>query len=170
MKESGQTVYAVGKIHDIFNGQGITTSVHTTGNENGVDCTIEAEKTVKDGLIFTNLVDFDSKYGHRRNPKGYGEAIMAFDRRIPEIIAAMRPDDLLILTADHGNDPVHAGTDHTREYVPVLLYGQKIKQGINLGTRPTFADLGQTAAEYLNAAPLAHGTSFLSTIMIEGES
>lgn len=170
VKESGQTVYAVGKIHDIFNGQGITTSVHTTGNENGVDCTIEAEKTVKDGLIFTNLVDFDSKYGHRRNPKGYGEAIMAFDRRIPEIIAAMRPDDLLILTADHGNDPVHAGTDHTREYVPVLLYGQKIKQGINLGTRPTFADLGQTAAEYLNAAPLAHGTSFLSTIMIEGES
>ena len=170
VKESGQTVYAVGKIHDIFNGQGITTSVHTTGNENGVDCTIEAEKTVKDGLIFTNLVDFDSKYGHRRNPKGYGEAIMAFDRRIPEIIAAMRPDDLLILTADHGNDPVHAGTDHTREYVPVLLYGQKIKQGINLGTRPTFADLGQTAAEYLNAAPLAHGTSFLSTIMREGES
>lgn len=165
VKETGQTVYAVGKIHDIFNGQGITTSVHTTGNENGVDCTIKAEKTVEDGLIFTNLVDFDSLYGHRRNPKGYGEAIMAFDRRIPEIQAAMCEDDILILTADHGNDPIHAGTDHTREYVPVLLYGQKIKQGVDIGTRMTFADLGQTAAEYLRTAPLAHGKSFLSEVL-----
>ncbi len=163
--EAGQTVYAVGKIHDIFNGQGITTSVHTTGNMNGVDCTIEAEQSVESGLIFTNLVDFDSLYGHRRNPEGYGRAIMEFDRRIPEIISAMRDEDLLILTADHGNDPIHAGTDHTREYVPVLLYGQGIRCGVDLKTRQTFADLGQTAAEYLGAEPVTHGTSFLSEIL-----
>ena len=110
---AGQTVYAVGKIHDIFNGHGITESVHTESNDDGVTKTIEALRQEFEGLIFTNLVDFDSKYGHRRDPIGYGDAIEAFDRRLPEIMRAQKPGDLLILCADHGNDPVHTGFDHT---------------------------------------------------------
>lgn len=165
VSEAGEMVYAVGKIKDIFNGQGVVQSVHTTGNMNGVDCTIEAMKSVESGLIFTNLVDFDSLYGHRRNPQGYANAIMEFDARIPEIEAAMRDGDILILTADHGNDPIHSGTDHTREYVPVLLSGKGVRQGVNLLTRSSFADLGQTVADYLGAGALSHGESFLDAVM-----
>ncbi len=164
IKASGQTVYAVGKIHDIFNGRGITESVHTAGNMDGVDKTLEAMKNVPDGLIFTNLVDFDSLYGHRRDPEGYGRAIMDFDRRLPEILALMKEDDILFITADHGNDPVHAGFDHTREYVPVVMAGRNIKAGIDLGTRSCFGDLGQTIAEYLGTEPTAIGKSFLKEI------
>ena len=164
IKASGQTVYAVGKIHDIFNGRGITESVHTAGNMDGVDKTLEAMKKVPDGLIFTNLVDFDSLYGHRRDPEGYGRAIMDFDRRLPEILALMREDDILFITADHGNDPVHAGFDHTREYVPVVMTGNNVKAGIDLGTRSCFGDLGQTIAEYLGTEPTAIGKSFLEEI------
>ena len=164
IKASGQTVYAVGKIHDIFNGRGITESVHTAGNMDGVDKTLEAMKKVPDGLIFTNLVDFDSLYGHRRDPEGYGRAIMDFDRRLPEILALMREDDILFITADHGNDPVHEGFDHTREYVPVVMTGNNVKAGIDLGTRSCFGDLGQTIAEYLGTEPTAIGKSFLKEI------
>ena len=164
IKASGQTVYAVGKIHDIFNGRGITESVHTAGNMDGVDKTLEAMKKVPDGLIFTNLVDFDSLYGHRRDPEGYGRAIMDFDRRLPEILALMREDDILFITADHGNDPVHEGFDHTREYVPVVMTGNNVKAGIDLGTRSCFGDLGQTIAEYLGTEPTAIGKSFLEEI------
>lgn len=164
IKASGQTVYAVGKIHDIFNGRGITESVHTAGNMDGVDKTLEAMKKVPDGLIFTNLVDFDSLYGHRRDPEGYGRAIMDFDRRLPEILALMKEDDILFITADHGNDPVHAGFDHTREYVPVVMTGRNIRAGIDLGTRSCFGDLGQTIAEYLGTEPTAIGKSFLKEI------
>ncbi len=164
IKASGQTVYAVGKIHDIFNGRGITESVHTAGNMDGVDKTLEAMKNVPDGLIFTNLVDFDSLYGHRRDPEGYGRAIMDFDRRLPEILALMKEDDILFITADHGNDPVHAGFDHTREYVPVVMTGRNIRAGIDLGTRSCFGDLGQTIAEYLGTEPTAIGKSFLKEI------
>ena len=158
--------YAIGKIRDIFNGQGVGISVHTESNMDGVDKTLRAMYADFEGLIFVNLVDFDSKYGHRRDPLGYGKAIEDFDGRLPEIIAAMKPEDILILCADHGNDPKHAGTDHTREYIPVILYGGSLKPGVNLGTRKSFADIGDTIAEYLSV-PKAHvGESFLNQILI----
>ncbi len=164
IKASGKTVYAVGKIKDIFNGQGVSISVHTESNMDGVDKTIEAMHTDFEGLLFTNLVDFDSKFGHRRDAAGYGKAIEDFDRRLPEIMQAMKPEDLLILCADHGNDPAHAGWDHTREYVPVLLYGREVKPGVNLGTRKSFADISATIAEYLSVPKAQIGESFLNQI------
>jgi phosphopentomutase len=120
---------------------------------------------VEKGLIFTNLVDFDSKYGHRRDPEGYGKAIMVFDARIPELRAALRPNDILMLTADHGNDPVAPGFDHTREYIPIILCGENIKAGVDMGTRNSFGDIGQTIAEYLGTEPTAIGKSFLSRVL-----
>ncbi len=162
--DTGKTVYTVGKISDIFNAQGVSKSVHTVSNMDGVDKTIEALSMDFEGLIFTNLVDFDSKYGHRRDPLGYGRAIEEFDARLPEIIGALREDDLLIICADHGNDPMHTGWDHTREYVPMLAY----RKGIipkNLGTRSTFADIGATVCELLSAAPTAIGESFANALI-----
>ena len=164
VKNAGKTVYAVGKIRDIFNGQGVTESVHTDDNMEGVDKTLEAMDKVDEGFIFTNLVDFDSKYGHRRDPEGYGNAIMDFDERLPEIKEKMRDGDILILTADHGNDPVAAGYDHTREHIPVLFYGKNIKTGHNIGVRGTFADIGATIADYLGVEELSIGESFLGEI------
>jgi len=163
--KSGYTVYAVGKINDIFNGRGITTSVHTESNMDGVDKTIEAMADDFEGLIFTNLVDFDSKYGHRRDPVGYGQAIEEFDLRLPEIISAMKQDDILMLCADHGNDPVHAGWDHTREYVPIVVYGEEIKAGMNIGTGKTFANIGATISDILSIGSLKIGKSFLSNVL-----
>lgn len=165
ISRAGQTVYAVGKISDIFNGQGVTRSVHTDDNMDGVDKTIQALKEDFDGFIFTNLVDFDSKYGHRRDPLGYGRAIMEFDRRLPEIMDAMKDGDLLLICADHGNDPVHSGWDHTREYVPLLAWSRDIKAGTDLGQRSSFADIGATICEYLGAEPTAIGESFLKEIL-----
>ena len=165
VKKAGQTVYAVGKISDIFNGKGVTESVHTTGNADGIDETITALKKDFGGFIFTNLVDFDSLYGHRRDPEGYGKAIEYFDSRLPEIMDAMNDDDILFICADHGNDPVHSGWDHTREYVPVICYGKKLKENVNLGTKMSFASLGATVAEYLGTEELAIGTSFLKEII-----
>lgn len=162
--KTGQTVYAIGKISDIFNGQGVTRSVHTADNMDGVDKTVEALRENFDGFIFTNLVDFDSKYGHRRDPIGYGRAIMDFDRRLPEILRAMKEGDLLMICADHGNDPVHSGWDHTREYVPVLICGDGVKAGTDLGVRKSFADIGATIAEYLGAERTLIGESFLKEI------
>jgi len=163
--EAGKTVYTVGKISDIFNGRGVTHSVHTESNMDGVDKTIDALKQSFDGLIFTNLVDFDSKFGHRRDPEGYGRAIEEFDARLPEIRAAMGPEDILILCADHGNDPVHSGWDHTREYIPALLSGENVKAGVDLGTRGSFADIGATVSEYLGAGSTQIGSSFLEMIL-----
>ena len=165
VSKTGKTVYAVGKISDIFNGQGVTEAVHTESNMDGVDKTIEALNKDFDGFIFTNLVDFDSLYGHRRDAEGYGKAIEAFDARLPEIMEAMTEDDILFICADHGNDPVHSGWDHTREYVPVLAWGKPIKQGVALGTRNTFADLGATISEYLGAEELSIGESFLKEML-----
>lgn len=162
---AGQTVYAVGKIRDIFNGAGITESVHTESNMDGVDKTLEAMASVEEGLIFTNLVDFDSLYGHRRDPEGYGKAIMDLDNRLPEILAAMREEDILMITADHGNDPIHSGFDHTREYVPIVIYGAPVKAGTDIGTRKTFADCGRTITEYLGVPPTAMGESFLGEVL-----
>lgn len=165
IREAGKIVYSVGKIRDIFNGQGISISVHTESNMDGVDKTLQAMYADFEGLIFVNLVDFDSKYGHRRDPMGYGRAIEDFDGRLPEIMAAMKPEDLLILCADHGNDPEHAGTDHTREHVPVMVYGSGVKPGVNLGTRKSFADIGAAVAEYLSVQKAQIGESFLDRIM-----
>lgn len=164
IKDAGLEVMAVGKIHDIFGGQGITQSVHTVDNMDGVDKTIEFIKTHNRGLIFTNLVDFDMKYGHRNNVEGYAKALEEFDNRLPEIIDNMREDEVLIITADHGCDPTTVSTDHSREYIPILVYSNKIKNGINIGTRNSFADIGATILELLGLSGLKNGESFAHLI------
>ena len=164
-KEANYEVKAVGKIVDIFNGNGITESVHTVSNMDGVDKTIEYLKTDFKGILFTNLVDFDAKFGHRRNVEGYKKALEEFDRRIPEILETMKDDDMLIITADHGNDPTYKGTDHTREYIPLLVYGKKIKKNINLGTRKTFADIAATISDILKIDSTGNGESFKDLIL-----
>jgi len=161
---AGQAVAAVGKIKDIFAGQGVTKSVHTTNNMEGVDTTLAMMSEVLSGLIMTNLVDFDMQFGHRRDPAGYAEALMAFDARLPEIMGAMRADDVLILTADHGCDPTRAGTDHTREYIPFLAYGEGIRPNTNIGTRETFADIAATVLDVLKVEGETAGVSFLEMI------
>ncbi|MCT4565228.1 MAG: phosphopentomutase [Maledivibacter sp.] len=163
--EAGYDVMAVGKIEDIFNGKGITKEIHTKSNMDGVDRTIEFLSTDSKGIIFTNLVDFDAKFGHRRDPKGYKEALEEFDQRIPEILDSLRDDDMLIITADHGNDPTYKGTDHTREYVPIVVYGKQVKSGVNLGTRKTFADIAATIADILDVERPRIGSSFKDLIL-----
>lgn len=165
IKNHGLDVIGVGKIEDIFNGKGITEAVHTNDNMDGVNQTIEYIKANNCGLIFTNLVDFDSKYGHRRDVEGYKNAIEDFDARIPEILESLRDEDILILTADHGNDPTYKGSDHTREYIPILVYGKTIKKGFNLGTRKTFADIGATVADILGVKMPNSGESFKNQIL-----
>ena len=151
-------VISVGKIYDLFSGCGIKKAYKTVSNPDGIDRTLEVMQDAKEGLIFTNLVEFDSTWGHRRDVRGYKEGLEAFDLRLPEILNAMREDDLLILTADHGCDPSYKGTDHTREYVPILMYGQGIKPQ-NLGTRNSFADLGETVGQLLGVQHLPLGTA-----------
>lgn len=158
-------VYSIGKIVDIFNGKGITQYVKTANNQEGITQTIEAIKQDFEGLIFTNLVDFDMLFGHRRDIPGYAKALMEFDARLPEITAALKEGDLLIITADHGNDPSAPGTDHTREYIPILNYGTCIKQGANIGTRTTFADIAATIAEALDVNLQTEGTSYWKEIV-----
>ena len=165
IKEANLDVIGVGKIEDILNGQGITEAIHTKDNMHGVDETINYINKDNNGLIFTNLVDFDSKFGHRRNVEGYKEALEEFDARIPEIINAMKDEDILIINADHGNDPTYKGTDHTREYIPVLVYGKNIKENTNLGIRNSFADIGATVADLLNVKMPKNGQSFKSEMM-----
>lgn len=166
LKEAGLMVYAVGKIEDIFAGQGITEAVHSRDNMDGVDKTIAAvRQRRKPGLIFTNLVDFDAKFGHRNDPAGYARALAEFDQRLPEIVAALAPDDVLVIVADHGNDPTTPSTDHSREYVPLLITGQPVRPGVNLGVRETFADLGATIADVLGVKPPPRGASFASQIL-----
>lgn len=149
IRKEGKTVCAIGKIRDIFNGSGVTESIHTESNDDGITKTVQTLERDFEGLIFTNLVDFDSKYGHRRDAAGYGRAIEAFDRRLPEIIDAMKEEDALIMCSDHGNDPVHTGWDHTREYIFGLIAGADIKTGVDLGTRDSFADIGATVVDIL---------------------
>lgn len=149
IKENGLEVAAVGKIEDIFAGVGITRAVHTNGNNDGVNKTLEYMAEVESGLIFTNLVDFDMAYGHRNDVEGYGRALEEFDGRLTDILRSMREEDMLIITADHGCDPTTPSTDHSREYIPVLAYGKAIKSGVNLGIIPSFSDIGQTVLEYL---------------------
>lgn len=165
VKAAGLEMYGVGKIGDIFNQKGLTTDIHTVSNMDGVDKTIEGIKKDFDGFLFTNLVDFDSKYGHRRDVIGYGKCIEEFDARLPEIMEALGEDDILMITADHGNDPMAAGTDHTREYVPILVYGKACKKGVNLGIRKSFADIGATVAEILDTKMPTVGTSMKGEII-----
>ena len=164
LKEDGQDVLAVGKIENIFAGRGITEAVHTKNNMDGVDKTLNYLSQDSNGLIFSNLVDFDQKYGHRRNAEGYAEALKKFDKRLPEIIEALDEDDLLILTADHGCDPTYSGTDHTREYVPLLVYGAA--QGVDLGTRESFTDLAATIADILSVPGTGNGVSFAKDLKL----
>lgn len=164
-KDRGYDVIAVGKIEDIFNGQGITEAVHTKSNMDGVDKTIEYLNKDNKGIIFTNLVDFDAKYGHRRDPEGYRKALEEFDERIPEIINSLREEDMLIITADHGNDPTYVGSDHTREYIPIVIFGKNVNSGINLGTRESFADIGATVADLLGTEKPKYGESFKNLII-----
>ena len=168
LKKSGKEVYAIGKIADIFNNRGITQRVTTKDNNDGISKTIQALKMDFEGLIFVNLVDFDSKYGHRRDPRGYGEALEQFDFRIPEIMKNLRDDDILIISAAHGNDPCFKGFNHTRENIPLLVYGKNIKENNYLGIRDTFADISATASEYFNVDKTGLGKSFLSEILIDG--
>ncbi|MGE5678593.1 MAG: phosphopentomutase, partial [Pseudomonadota bacterium] len=167
IKENGLSVQAVGKIEDIFAGEGMTEAVHTKGNMDGVDKTLEYMATGKPGLIFTNLVDFDMVYGHRNDVDGYANALKEFDSRLPEIIAAMRDEDVLIITADHGCDPTTSSTDHSREYIPVLIYGKHLKAGVNLGIRRGFGDIGATVLDLLGFAAEIEGTSFKMEITNE---
>ena len=165
MDEKGLTVMGIGKIYDIYGGSGVNDKVGTSNNMDGVDKILEQMGKVEKGLIFANLVDFDALYGHRNDPEGFAQAIRDFDQRLPEILDALREDDLLILTADHGCDPTTSGTDHSREYVPRLVYGKNAKGNVDLGTRDTFADIGATLSENFGVnAPTTLGTSFLKEI------
>lgn len=167
LKDAGMMVYAVGKIEDIFAGQGITDAVHTKDNMDGVDQTLAAMRLRPDrGMIFTNLVDFDAKFGHRNNPEGYAQALMEFDARVPELLQTLRENDVLVITADHGNDPTTPSTDHSREYVPILITGAIVRHGVNIGVRETFADLAATITDIFELPPPSLGTSFRSAILI----
>jgi phosphopentomutase len=165
ISEKGLKVKGVGKIYDIFCGRGVTDTVHISSNMEGVDRTIEYMKEDFEGLLFTNLVDFDMVYGHRNDIEGYAKALREFDDRIPEIMECLKDDDILVITADHGCDPSTPSTDHSREYVPLLVYGKKIKQGINLGTRSAFTDIAQTAAELLDIKHDFKGNSFYREVI-----
>jgi len=157
-------VFGVGKIEDIFTGRGITGAVHTRSDGHGIDETLAAMDRIERGLIFTNLVDFDTLYGHRNDVPGYAANLEALDRRLPEIFSSMRPDDVFLLTADHGCDPADVSTDHTRENVPLLVRGARVKPGLDLGHRTSFADLGATLSENFGLGALPAGASFLSEV------
>lgn len=161
LSDSGLDVIAIGKIADIFNGEGVTESVRTLSNMDGVDKLLDVMGKDFSGMSFTNLVDFDALFGHRRDPIGYGKALEEFDKRLLELMSALLVDDLLILTADHGNDPVHPGTDHTREYVPLLIYSPSFKSGGEMPLNETFSDIGATIAENFNVKSPEFGKSFL---------
>ena len=155
---------AIGKIRDIFDGEGVTKAIRTVSNMDGMDKFIQILSEDFTGLSFTNLVDFDAKFGHRRNPIGYGDALEEFDARLPEVFAKMQDNDLLIITADHGNDPTYTGTDHTREYVPLLIYGKQLTSFGSLPIRKTFSDLGATIADNFEVTMPKYGQSFLDDL------
>lgn len=164
IKAAGQEVLAVGKINDIFAGCGITDMVRTVDNADGIDKTLDYAKRDFSGICFTNLVDYDMLYGHRNDVPGYAKALTYFDGRLPEILAALKEEDILMITADHGCDPSTPSTDHSREYTPLIIAGQSVKAGVNLGTRPTFSDIAATILDYLGVEGESAGTSFLKEI------
>jgi phosphopentomutase len=164
LADQGLDSIALGKISDIYDGEGVTKALKTTSNMDGIDKLIQTLKEDFQGLVFLNLVDFDALYGHRRDPIGYGKALQEFDARLPEVFDLLQEDDILIITADHGNDPVHHGTDHTREYVPLLAYSPAFSQGKDIGLRDTFADIGATIAHNFGVKRPEHGESFLADL------
>lgn len=163
-KENNKKVLAIGKIEDLFVGRGISRSIHTNGNTDGIEKTIDAIKNSDEDLIFVNLVDFDMLYGHRNNIDGYARALEEFDSKLPEIMNVLKDDDMLILTADHGNDPSTPSTDHDREYIPILVYGKNLKQNVDLGIRETYADISATILD-MQGMEILNGTSFKNEIM-----
>ncbi|MEW6695779.1 MAG: phosphopentomutase [Bacillota bacterium] len=164
LQEAGIKTMGVGKIYDIFAGVGISETVKTKDNMDGVDQTVKLMQNTRQGLIFANLVEYDSLYGHRNDPVGYARALEEFDQRLPEIMAAMLPDEVLILTADHGCDPTTQSTDHSREYVPLLVYGKPIKEGVNLGIRASFSDVAATLGDFFGLS-FKTGTSFAGQVL-----
>ncbi|WP_239614035.1 phosphopentomutase [Cohnella mopanensis] len=164
LSAKGLDVVAIGKINDIFCGEGITRSTSTKSNEDGIAVTLKEMQSDFRGLLFTNLVDFDSLYGHRRDPEGYGRALEEFDRALPDLMGAMKDEDLLIITADHGNDPIHAGTDHTREFVPILAWSPSFTGAGQMADRASFSDLAATIADNFGVTFNTHGTSFLEKL------
>lgn len=164
VNRAGQLVVGIGKVDDVFNHRGLTRSTHVRSNAEAMRETIGSLKTVPRGLLFVNLCDFDSLFGHRNDAAGFANALEEFDADLGVLVKALKPGDLLCITSDHGNDPTTSSTDHSREYVPLLVYGPKLARGINLGIRSTFADLGQTVAEALGAQQLSCGESFLDVL------
>ncbi|MBQ3031620.1 MAG: phosphopentomutase [Anaerotignum sp.] len=164
-KEKGMEVVAIGKIEDIFEHRGMTKADHTTNNADGIEKTIQYMKDDFEGILFTNLVDTDMIYGHRNDVEGYAGALEYFDGKLPEIMAQLKDEDILIITADHGCDPTTPSTDHSREYVPVLVCGKPVKEGVDLGIRKGFTDLGQTVADYLGLDAKFDADSFLQDIL-----
>ena len=162
---NGFDVLSVGKIIDIFAEKGITEYVRTANNEEGIERTLENLDKDFNGLSFTNLVDFDMVYGHRNDAPGYATALSYFDSRLPEMLDKLRDDDILMITADHGCDPVTPSTDHSREYIPLVIYGKNLKKGVNLGTRNSFSDIGATILDYFGLPVEIDGTSFLGEII-----
>jgi phosphopentomutase len=158
------TTVSIGKVDDLFGGRGLMRTHHTASNREGIEAIVMEAKALDSGFVFTNLVDFDTLFGHRNDPQGFASALSEFDRELPRILDTMRGDDLLILTADHGNDPVTPSTDHSREYVPLLCYSHGRSRGANLGVRKTFADVGKTVAEYFGVVNGLAGTSFLEEV------
>ncbi|CAM3712323.1 phosphopentomutase [Alkalicoccus chagannorensis] len=167
LEKGGWDSIAIGKISDIYDGEGVTDALRTESNMDGMDKLVETMKRDFRGLSFLNLVDFDAKFGHRRDPIGYGRALEEYDARLPEVLENMREDDLLLITADHGNDPVHHGTDHTREYVPLLAFSPSA-EAVNLGRRKSFADIGATVADNFRVTMPDYGTSFLPQLETKG--
>ena len=161
---ANQPVVAIGKIDDLFAGRGFTEHHHSVDNDECLDLTLRAMDAIPNGLVFTNLVQFDMDWGHRNDVPAFARGLAAFDTRLPEVLNQLRADDLVFITADHGNDPTTPSTDHSREHVPLLTFGPGFRAGIDLGTRPTFADLGRTAADFLGVKPTRNGTSFLKDI------
>jgi phosphopentomutase len=160
-------VIAIGKVKDLFAGRGISRAIPTASDAEGITRVADVMRERQPGLIFANLVDFDTQYGHRNDVQGYAANLERFDDRLPSILAYLEGADLLVVTADHGNDPTTPSTDHSREYVPLLMYGERVRRDTPLGTRRTFADLGQTLADNFGVGPLAHGTSFLEDIVAQ---
>ena len=169
MMEAGLETRGVGKISDIFAGKGISASVRTANNGEGIDRTLDNMKTEFEGLSFTNLVDYDMVYGHRNDVDGYAKALTYFDERLPELLAALQPEDILMITADHGCDPITPSTDHSREYIPLVMAGAPIRPGANIGTRRCFADIAATILEYFDIKETGIGNSFWSEISCQNQ-
>lgn len=164
LRDAGHGVITVGKVDDLFAGKGVTDAIHTSGNAEGVEVLLDLARRPGQGLVFANLVDFDTLFGHRNEPQGFARALEAFDQGLEQLLPRLRGDEMVWITADHGNDPTTPSTDHSREYTPLLIAGPRVRAGVDLGTRATFADLGATLAEIFQVTAPRQGTSFLKEL------